>query len=247
MSHSRPDPSLLPHLDDYRRLVRIRAIWRRGARLDQRDTDFDIEEYRPQTWALVRDAVNIERLRDDLPVYRIDGSYVKRLEEAPGSAEEKAAEIEAALEYEIKVGGGEKNPVTRSMAERLERIRRQKAEADADMLSLLEDLVRDVVREREAQEALGLSERARGFLALARTHAPAADEDKLVELVRRVDDVVTEKATFLEWAERDDVVKDLRREIIHLLLADEATKSLVSTRFIDELVQVATARHTALA
>ncbi len=43
------------------------AIWRRGARLDQRDSDFDLDEYRPQTWALVRDAVAIERLRVDLP------------------------------------------------------------------------------------------------------------------------------------------------------------------------------------
>ena len=38
---------------------------------------------------------------------------LRRLDDAPGSPEEKAAEIEAALEYEIKVGGGEKNPVTR--------------------------------------------------------------------------------------------------------------------------------------
>src|SRR5438876_282170 len=82
--------------------------------------------------------------------------YVKRLDDAPGSPEEKAAEIEAALEYEIKVGGGEKNPVTRSLAERLERIRQKKAEADADMLSLLEELVNDLVSEQQAREALGL-------------------------------------------------------------------------------------------
>ncbi len=103
-------------------LVRVRAIWRRGARLDQRDGDFDLEEYRPQTWALVREAVEVDRLREDLPIYRIDGDYGRRLDEGPASPEEKAAEIEAALEYEIKVGGGEKNPVTRSLADRLERV-----------------------------------------------------------------------------------------------------------------------------
>ncbi len=238
-----PDPVVLPHLDDYRRLARVRAIWRRGARLDQRDSDFDLEEYRPQTWALVREAVEIERLRDDLPVYRIDGDYVKRLDDAPGSAEEKAAEIEAALEYEIKVGGGETNPVARSLAERLERIRQKKADADADMLSLLEGLVRDVVSEREAREALGLSERAQGFLTLARTHAATLDEDKLVELARRVDEIVDKNASFDGWADRDDVLKDIRRDAIHLLLADEATRPLVSSGFIDEVLQVATARE----
>ena len=174
----------------------------------------------------------------------IDGDYVKRLDDAPGSAEEKAAEIEAAIEYEIQVGGGEKDPVTRSLAERLERIRQKKADADADMLSLLEGLVRDVVTEREAREALGLSERAQGFLTLARTHAATLDEDdKLVDLARRVDEIVDENASFPEWAERDDVLRDIRKDTIKLLLADEATKPLVSSGFIDEVLQVATARE----
>jgi type I restriction enzyme R subunit len=240
-----PDPVVLPHLDEYRRLVRVRAIWRRGARLDERDGDFDVQEYRPQTWALVRDAVAIERLRDDLPIYRIDGDYVERLEHAPGSPEEKAAEIEAALEYEIKVGGGETNPVTRSLAERLERIRKRKAEADEDMLSLLEGLVRDLVSERDAREALGLSERAQGFLTLAHTHVSTLDEDKAVELARRVDAIVDKNASFPEWAERDDVLRDIRKDTIKLLLADPETKPLISTGFVDEALQVATARKGA--
>ncbi len=187
------------------------------------------------------------KLRDDLPVYRIDGEYVRRLDEAPGSPEEKAAEIEAALEYEIQVGGGEKNPVTRSLAERLERIRLKKAEADADMLSLLEQLVHDVVTEKEAREALGLSERAQGFLTLAHTHAPGLAEDKMVELARQVDAIVDKNATFPEWAERDDVLRDIRKDTIKLLLAEEATKPLVSGGFIDEVLQVATARQGAAA
>jgi type I restriction enzyme, R subunit len=238
-----PDPVVMPHLDDYRRLVRIRAIWRRGARLDERDSDFDVQEYRPQTWTLVRDAVAVERLRNDLPVYRIDGDYMKRLEEAPGSPDEKAAEIEAALEYEIKVGGGEKNPVTRSLIDRLERIRQQKAEADEDMLLLLEMLVGDVVSERQARQALGLSQRAQGFLTLAHTHAPGLNDDRAVALARRVDDIVVDNASFPEWAERDDVLRDIRRETIKMLLVDPETKALISSGFIEEVVQIATARQ----
>ena len=170
-----PDPVLLPHLDDYRRLVRLRALWRHGARLDSGDGDFDVSEYRPQTYALVREAVSVERLRDDLPIYRIDGSYLKRLDEAPGSPEEKAAEIEAAIEYEIRKRGGEKDPVARSLAERLERMRQRKESAQQDMLELLEELVREVVTENEAHEALGLSDRGQGFLSLARTRRPGGD------------------------------------------------------------------------
>jgi hypothetical protein len=237
-----PDPGLLPYLDGYRRLVRIRAIWRRGARLDEHDGDFDVHEYRAQTWALVREAVGIERLRDDLPMYRIDGNYLRRIEEAPGSPEEKAAEIEAALEYEIKAGGGSKDPVTRSLAERLERIRQRKAEADIDMLALLEELVREVVSEKRVQESLQLSERAQGFLALGRAHAPGAAEETLVQLARDVEAVVERNATFAGWAERDDVLRDIRRETIKLLLRADATKHLVATAYVDEVLQTATAR-----
>jgi type I restriction enzyme, R subunit len=70
------------------------APWRHGARLDSGDGDFDVSEYRPRTYALVREAVAVERLRDDLPTYRIDGSDLKRLDEEPGSPDEKAAEVE---------------------------------------------------------------------------------------------------------------------------------------------------------
>ena len=237
-----PDVGLAPYLDDYARLVRIRLIWRRGARLDDRDGDFDLQEYRPQTWALVRSAVQVARIRNDLPIYRINGEYLRRIEAAAGSSDEKAAEIEAALEYEIKVGGGIKNPVTRTLVERLEQIRALKADADADMLLLLEDLVREFVHQQEMKTALGLSGRAQGFLAVGRVYAPAVGEDDLVQLAREVDRIVERNGTFPGWEERDDVLRDIRRQTLKLLLRAEATKSLIGTPYIEEVLQVATAR-----
>jgi hypothetical protein len=115
------------------------------------------------------------------------------------------------------------------------------------MLSLLEELVKDVVSDKEAREALGLSERAQGFLTLAKTHAGDLDEEKLLELARQVDALVAKNASFPEWVERADVLRDIRKDTIKLLLADEATKPLVSSGFIDEVLQVATAREGAAA
>jgi hypothetical protein len=63
-----------------------------------------------------------------------------------------------------------------------ELIEDQKEEADADMLSLLEDLVGEWAAEKEAHDALGRSERARGFLSLTRVQAPGLAEDALVAL-----------------------------------------------------------------
>ncbi len=242
-----PDPALASHLDVYKLLVRVRAIWRHGARLDQ-DGDFDVGDYRPQTHALVREAVSVERLRQDLPVYRIDGSYIDRLEETPGSPEEKAAEVETAIEYEIRERG-ENDPLARSLAERLERLRRRKEEADTEMLDLLSELsrlARDWADEKEAHRLLGLSERGYGFLSLARADAPDGIGDaKLVELARALDELVETNASFPEWAERDDVLRDIRREAIKLLSSDEAARPLLATTFLDEALTLASARPKA--
>jgi type I restriction enzyme R subunit len=246
-----PDATLAPHLDDYRRLVRLRALWRHGARLDEGASDFDLDDYRPQTHALVQDAVSIVKLRDDLPVYRIDGSYVKRIKEGPGSPEEKAAMADAALEYEAR-DRGEDDPVARSLAERLERLRKKKVEADTDMLSLLDEyleLAADWAAERAAHEALGLSTRAEGFLSLIKTNAPTLGDDRAVELARAIDEIVKKNAAFHDWAGRDDVLRDIRLQVFRLLAAADETKPLVKAGagFVDEVLTVATARETAAA
>jgi type I restriction enzyme, R subunit len=243
-----PDPVLTPYLDDYHRLVALRAVWRHAARLDEDADDFDVEDYRPQTHQLVREAVSIERLRRDLPVYTIDGSYLVRLDEVPGSPEEKAAEIETAIEFEIKQRG-EDDVVARSLAQRLEKLRQKKAAADTDMLSLLDEFKRlagDWAAEKEAHQSLGLSQRAQGFLSVSRTAAAGAlSEDELVDLAKRLDELVRSHATFDEWAERDDVIRAIRLDLVKLLTRDPKLKSLYSQTLIDEIISVAVARQPA--
>lgn len=240
-----PDPALAPHLEDYRRLVRLRALWRHSVGLDEADADFDLDEYRPQTYALVQDAVSAVRLRTDLPVYRIDGSYAERIKNQPGSPEEKAAEVEAAIEFEIRQRG-EHDPVARSLAERLEKLKEKKKAEDRDMLALLNEqleLASDWAKEKEAAEALGLSRRAQGFLSVAKgfEEASGLTEEDLIELAKRLDEIVEKNATFPDWADRDDVRRDIRKQMIMLLRA-EPTKPLLGTSFVDELITVATAR-----
>ncbi len=242
---------LAAHLADYRKLVRLRALYRHGARLDESDSDFDIGDYRPQTHALVQGAVSKVKLRDDLPVYRIDGTYVRRIKDAPLSPEEKAAEMEAAVEFEARERG-EDDPVARSLLERLERLRKRKAEADSEMLTLLDeyfDLVGGWAAEKEAREALGLSDRTQAFLALAKTATPGMPEERTVELARQIDSIVERYATFTDWVERDDILRDIRLELIRLLTRSDDTKPLVKPDigFVDEVLSAATARESATA
>ncbi len=242
-----PEAVLAPYLDDYRTLVRLRALYHHGARLGEADSNFDIVDYRPHTHALVRDAVSKVKLRDDLPVYRIDGSYVERIKDAPGTPDEKAAEVEAAIEFEARERG-EDDPIGRTLVERLERLRQKKAEADAEMLSLLDEyleLAAEWAAEKEAHAALGLSERAQGFLSLTKTNAPELAQERAVEVARQLDEIVQTNATFAEWAERDDVVRDIRLGVIRLLAGAEDTRQLVKaqTGYVDEVLTVATARE----
>jgi type I restriction enzyme, R subunit len=239
-----PDPALADHLGDYGRLVRLRALWRHGARLDDVVDDFDLDEYGAHTRALVRQAISLERLRREVPVYRLDGTFVERIQESAGNPAEKAAVVESAIEYEIRERG-QGDPVARSLAERLERLRRRKRESTEDTLDLLNGLLRlsgHWAAEQDEADSLGLTKRAQGFLSVARA-SDAVDlrEDQLLDLSRRIDAVVEANATFPEWIDRDDILRGVRREIIGLLFKDDTTKALATTAFVDDVIAVAIA------
>ena len=109
------------------------------------------------------------------------------------------------------------------------------------MLSLLEELVSEYATEQESHQALGLSDRAQGFLSVAKTQA-SLSEDEAVELARRLDDAVAAHANVDDWHERDDVRRDIRATAMRALLEDERTRGLVTPAFLDELMTVATMR-----
>ena len=80
-----PDPALLPHLDDYRRLVRLRALWRRGARLDEARRRLRRPRVPPAD-ARARPGGGRRRAAasTSCPIYRIDGSTCSGSRRCPG-------------------------------------------------------------------------------------------------------------------------------------------------------------------
>lgn len=237
-----PDVRLAPHLDEYRTLVRIRAVWKHGAREDA----FDITPHQAKTHALVQDAITEAKLRDDLPVFRVDGSYLQRLGEEELTGDEKATEIEAALVHEIKVRG-EHDPIARSLAERLRALRerrQQQQEMTLELLEDYEDLARDHVEETEAATASGLSPRAHSLAVLARSHIDVVDDGVLTEVARRIDSRLAEITDFEGWQERPDVLQALRRAIIAQLAAEEQTRDLATSPYVEEAVSALVAGAT---
>lgn len=235
-----PDARLAPHLDEYRRLVGLHAVWKHGSREDT----FDIAPYRAKTHALVQDAIATTTLRRDLPVFRIDGTYLDRLDDEGLSGEEKAAEIEAAVVHEIKIRG-EHDPIARSLAERLRLLREKRTathQLTLDLLHEYERLANDYAEEAAAAQASGLTERAHTLAVLGRTYAPDVDDHVLVDVARRIDARLGEVADFHGWHERPDVLRAIRKAMINELAHDERTRSLTTTGYIDEAVNALVAR-----
>jgi type I restriction enzyme R subunit len=230
-----PDPRLAPHLDDYRRLVRLRAVWKHGAR----ERSFDVGPHRDKTHQLVHDAISEATLQRDLPVFRIDGEYLHRLDaDDELTGDEKATDIEAAAIDEIRIRG-EHDPVARSLAERLRKLRERRAHANQMTLDLLDDyrqLVTDYVAETEGAQASGLSQRAHLLSVLAKTHAAGVDESPLTDVAQRIDERLQDVADFHGWQDRPDVLQAMRRVMVSALAHDPATRALATSGYVDEAI-----------
>jgi hypothetical protein len=80
---------------------------------------------------------------------------------------------------------------------------------------------------------------------LVKTAGPELSEGRTIELARMIDRIVDRHATFADWTERGDILRDIRLELIRTLAHSEDTKPLIKpeTGLIDEALTAATARH----
>ena len=230
-----PDPRLAPNLDDYRRLVRLRAVWKHGSRRES----FDVGPHRAKTHQLVQDTIADATLQRDLPVYRIDGDYVRRLSEDDElTPDEKAAEIDAAAVAEIRERG-EHDPIARTLAERLRTLRERHARSNQMTLELLHDyeqLADEYVAETAGAEASGLSERGHLLSVLSRAHAQDVDDQTLHDVADRIDIRLRDVADFHGWHDRPDVLQAMRKAMISELAHDPATRALATSGYVDEAI-----------
>ena len=236
-----PDIRLAPHLEDYRRLIHLHAVWRHGSRTDR----FDVTPYRAKTHKLVHDAVTQVVLQRDLPVFAIDGSYLERLDVDGLSGEEKAAEIEAAVVAEIKERG-DGDPLSLTLGERLQQLRDRRQRANQltlDLLSEYEQLVRDLVAEQAAADASGMTPRARALLALARRHAVSVPVAELEDVCSRIDaDLRALDVDYDGDWDRADMQRSARQRVIKAVIGAPATRPLATTSFVDDALAAVLAR-----
>jgi type I restriction enzyme R subunit len=165
-----------------------------------------------KTRELIRQHVDVEQIKRDMPTYVLDAEYLTKIKEQ--TPDSKALDIEAMLASELEIRLGEDEEF-QPLSERLKRIVQRKRQGTLAGLALLKEL--DELT-RETVELIQESQRpvAESFARAAMERATGLsreDADKIaLALLRKADQVL-----FPGWPEQEHVDIELFREITKLM------------------------------
>ncbi len=214
-----PDLRVEPHLKDFKFLGAIRE----GARNLYRDERMRTEDLSGKVEALIHAhiaAEGIERLLEPLKISAPDFSELLR---DKGSDKAKAVHLEYAIRDTIHAKVHVDPAFYGSLQKRLEDvIENQKRERkdDAEYLSSLMKIEEAESHKDEAARKMGLNGgKEFAFFGLISAHEkeiPVKDQEGRAALAKDIIQIV-ENLAVAEWEERDDIQKEMRREIKRLL------------------------------
>ena len=214
-----PDPRALAHHADLRWLGKIRG----AARARFRDDRLDLSGCGEKVRKLIADAVIADGIEILVKEVQLFSQEFDEKVEALGTDDAKASEMEHAIRHEISVRV-EENPVFyQSLRERLEEIieqRRQERLEAAEQLKLLNDLREDLKGEQSRSEELALDARGFAIYGLLEKQRPRKVKDRTAtydaanrDLASLIDEAVTPFTDLVDWQQKDDAQREMRREI----------------------------------
>ncbi len=208
-----PDPRALKYQDDARWLGKIRA----AASTRYRDSKLDISDCGAKVKKLIEDAVAAEGIQILVKQVSLFSPEFEEKLAAWSSPEARASEMEHAIKDEIHVKVEEAPVFYSSLRLRLEQIlldRKAKRIDAAQQLELFEALRSDMRGREGAAKALGLSPTGLALYGLLAGVAAApggpVDEPKK-ELASLLEEQLEPFVTMVDWTEKDDVLKEMRR------------------------------------
>jgi len=209
-----PNPNALepPYSTDIRWLARLRAVARRL----YRDERLDVQDYGAKVSELISKHLKAEGVEQILaPQDILDPAFQQHLAEM-SSTEAKAAEIEHAIRHEIHVHHDQNPEAYRSLWEELDELisrRRQDRIAAAAYLGRLEDIV---ARAGDARAGRGqrtqLSGVAGAILPLLALPT-ATPREQQEEIARAIASDLEEYASVIDWTQKEDIKRRMRRVI----------------------------------
>jgi len=248
-----PDPTALPYLGDARWLGKIRS----AAAARFRDSTLDVSDCGAKVKKLIEEAVVAEGIQ--ILVRRVS-LFTPEFEEklqALNSDDAKASEMEHAIKDEIHVKLDEDPAFYASLRERLEQIiedRKAKRIDAAKQLELFQVLAKDLKNHGEEAQKVGLSQTGFAIYGLlygggvlkvgepkGPAYVPKQDEAKLA-LSSVLEEALAPQAAIVDWVNRDDVQREMRRLIKRQLRAADYPTDKVDG-LAEDIVDLLKRRH----
>jgi len=206
-----PDPFLVEYEPNYLWLARLwiyyaKEFYPRGMKYETDPADG------AKTRELIRQHMDIEELKRNMPVYILDADYLTKLEDTPPDS--KALNIEAMLAAELQLRSGEDDEFE-PLSEKLKRVIQEKRKGTLAGLALLKEL------EELAKETVKLIQEAKRPLAESITlaakerSAGLLDEDAAriaAAFLMKADEIL-----FPGWTDQDHISVELFREFTKIL------------------------------
>jgi len=235
-----PDLRVEPFLKDFKFLGAIRE----GAKNLYRDERLKSEDLSAKVEALIHAHITAEKIEELLKPLTISAPDFAQQLEAKGSDKAKAVHLEYALRDTLHSAAAE-NPVfygtLQKQLEDVIAVNKQDRRDDAQFLLSLMQIKEAEEHKDEAARKLGLSDaREFAFFGLIDRceDLPALKKEERAALAKEIIGLVEERAV-AEWTEREDVQKEIRREIKRLLRRKgcDEEKLPALTRELIELAQ----------
>lgn len=224
-----PDARALPYVGDARWLGKIRG----AAAAKYRDEKIDISDCGAKVRALIEEAVIAEGIQILVKQVSLFTPEFEDKLKALKSDEARASEMEHAIKKEIHVKLDENPVFFVSLRERLEQIisdKKAKRVDAAQQLKLFDALTKDLRGHADAAERLGLTETGFAIYGLlvqpkgtraAELQAAygAKTDDAKKELAALLEEQLDAQVAIVDWANKDDVQREMRRLIKRQLRA----------------------------
>ncbi len=222
-----PSPKGKPYLNDLKFLGKIRQL----AKSRYREDSIDISDCGQKVKELIEEylfATNIEVLHE--PVDILSNKFEKQLEDAI-TPEAKAAEMEHAIRHEIKVKIDENPVLYTSLKERLEELLQRRKDRQMTIEELLEEyreMVQEMRNTDQKSQEHGFTREQYPFYQMLEQQLPnEEDKESLKDLTHIITEDIQKQADVIEWTEKEDVKREMRKKIKRQLRASKCPKEKI--------------------
>ena len=237
-----PDPVVDPYLEDFKFLGAIRE----GAKNLYRDERLSLRDCSKKVEELIHAHIVASGIENILEPISITAPDFHEKLDVKGSSRAKASHVEYAIRQTITEKAATDPSFYGSLKERLEEIIEEYRKGRKDEVQLLIDLMELGNKERKREtfaRSLGLSDAKEfsfyGLLHPFRETMFSDSDEGQVALTKQIIQAIKNKRV-IDWAEREDIQKEMRREIKRLLRSNGCPEDQVEplTREIVSLARI---------